>query len=193
MKKWLFVVIVLFSSSAACADEPEKREALSTKVVLQNTQGYFVLSDKSCWKVIGFSKRWRSISEWWNDVQLVPKNYECVPNDWHLGSQIEVYAKYGNLEVDEANASNQETLKQCTHLFVNYRTGQVLFAIALEPGECIMKLFADASEEGYNKGFSEGRAKGYQNATEIYNNGRAEGYKAGYADGFQTALRPAAP
>jgi hypothetical protein len=200
MKKWLLITIAILSSSVMHADSsvmytdgPEKAETLSSKVILQNTNGYFVLSDRSCWKVIGFSKRWRSLTEWWNNVQLAPENYACVPNDWYLGSQIEVYPKYGNLEISEGNASNQEALKQCTHLLVNTRTGQVLFAIALEPAECTIQLFNDAHEDGYDKGFHQGRLKTYQNANEIYNSGRAHGYKAGYTEGYQAAMKGEQP
>jgi len=186
MKKWFLIMIL--SCSVICAEKPEKVETLSSKVICQNTNGYFVLSDGSCWKAISFSKRWRSLSEWWNSVQLVPANYECVPNDWYLGTQIEAYRKYGNLEVDESNASNQELLKQCTHLLVNSRTGQVLFAIALHPAECIVQLFTEAHEDGYNKGLYEGRLKNYQNSSDSYKSGYSEGYKDGYVKGFQAAL-----
>jgi hypothetical protein len=182
-------LIAVFSCSVFCASEPEKIETISCKVILESSNGYFVLSDRSCWKVMGFWKRWRSLGEWWNGVELVPKNYECLPNDWYLGTQIQVYSKYDNLEVDEANASNQEALKQCTHLLVNTRTGQVLFAIALEPSTCMVQLFNEANNEGYNRGYNEGRLKCHQNANDIYKNGHADGYKAGYTEGFKAAFR----
>ncbi len=195
MKNWLLVVLMVLSCSFTYIENTEKVETLSSKVILQNTNGYFVLSDRSCWKVLGFSKRWRSISEWWNDVQLVPQNYECVPNDWLLGAQMSIYPKFGHLEVDEANAANRDELKQCTHLLVNMRTGQILFAMALEPADCIIKLFNDAHVDGYNKGLGEGNTQNSQNATRSYNQGRTDGYSAGYAKGFQDAqlLRPYAP
>jgi len=187
VKKWFLIIIAVVSGLTLYAGEPERVDTLSTKVILQNTNGYFVFSDGSCWKAVGFSKRWRSLSEWWNGVQLVPKNYECLPNDWYVGTQIEVYSKYGNLEVDEANASNQEELKQCTHLLFNTRTGQVLFAIALHPADCMVQLFKEAYDEGYGKGFDQGRMESYKNATEIYNRGHTDGYKLGYTEGFKAA------
>ena len=195
MKNWLFITLTVFCCLFSYAESAEVVETLSSKVILQNTSGYFVLSDRSLWKVLGFSKRWRSLSEWWNDVQLVPQNYECIPNDWLLGSQIAVYSKIGNLEVDEANASNKDELKQCTHLLVNMHTGQVLFAMALEPADCIVKLFNDAHGDGYNKGLGEGNSENYQNATKSYNQGRADGYRDGYTQGFQDAQlhRPYVP
>lgn len=184
MKKLFLAVVVVLGCSFAHAGQPEQVEALSAKVILENANGYYALSDGSCWKAIGFSKRWRSLSEWWNNVEIVPKNYECVPNDWFLGTQIEIYAKYGNLNVNEADASNQDELKQCTHLLVNRRTGQVLFAISLHPADCIVQLYTEAKQDGYNQGYSKGRLANYQNATEIYN----EGYKAGYTKGYKAAF-----
>jgi hypothetical protein len=180
-------MIAVLSCSFVYAEGPERVEALSSKVILQNTSGYFVLSDGSCWKAIGFAKRWRSLTEWWNGVELVPENYNCVPNDWYLGSQIEVYPKYEYLRVNEADASNQEDLRQCTHLFANTRTGQVLFAISLHPAECIVQLFTESRKEGYDEGFSLGRLSSYQNADDIYNQGHADGYKAGYIEGIRNS------
>lgn len=185
MKKWMLISATLFNFAIGYADSPERVEMLSAKAILGNTNGYFVLTDKSCWKAIGFSKRWRTVGEWWNNVQLVPQNYECVPNDWYLGAQIEVYSKYGNLEVNEANASNQDVLKNCTHLLFNKLTGQVLFAVALEPAECIVQLFRDAHEDGYQTGFAEGRSKSNQATQDVLNKSYSDGYKAGYTDGLK--------
>ncbi len=128
---------------------------------MNDTTGYFVLSDGSLWKAIPFATRYRSLSEWWNDVQLVPENYECVPNDWMIGSQVEVYSKYGNLNINQSDASNEYALRQCTHLLVNSHTGQVLFAAALNPAEGIMRLFTEAKAEGYSSGHSSGYLQGY--------------------------------
>ena len=191
MKKWFLVIAAAFSCSLLYANYAESVATLTTKVILQNTNGYFVLSDRSCWKAIGFSKRWRSLNEWWNSVELVPSNYECVPNDWYVGSEIEVYSKYRNLNVYEKNAANYEELKQCTHLLVNGRTGQILFAIALEPEECMNQVFKDAYGEGYKKGVSEGAAKSYKNTTDSYNDGYNEGHKDGYYVGYQEGYKSA--
>ena len=184
--------MIAFGVSALHADA-EKVEYLSAKVLLENTNAYYVLSDGSCWKVMGFVKRWRTPSEWWNNVQLVPQNYESIPNDWFLGTKIEAYPKYEYLNVDESNASNQADLKQCTHLLVNTRTGQVLFAIALHPSDCMIQVYNDAHDDGYNQGFTKGRLSSYQNATDIYNKGVSDGYKDGYAKGYQDAMKEEAP
>lgn len=189
MKKWGLIAVVIFSFSTVYGDRPEKQETLVAKVILQNTNGYFVLSDGSLWKAIGFCKRWRTVGEWWNDAQLVPKNYECLPNDWFLGTEVWAYSKYENLQVDEDDASNKEVLKQCTHLLVNNRTGQVLFAIALNPADCVVHLFNEAHDEGYSQGYTQGQLKNSQNAHEMYNKGHADGYKTGYIEGYQIGLK----
>lgn len=194
MKKcFLLILVTVFSCFATYADQLQKVETLSAKVVLQNAEGYFVLSDGSLWKAIGFVKRWRSLSEWWNDAQLAPKCFECVPNDWYLGAQIAIDSKYGNLGVNEANASNQEILKRCTHVMTNLQTGQVLFAIALHPAEGLVELFNDAHTDGYSKGYTKGRCDSFANASESYNSGHSEGYKAGYREGYQAALHDQQP
>ena len=189
MKKMLFALFVILSCSFVQASNPEHVDILSGKVVLQNSNGYFVFSNGSCWKAIGFAPRWRTLSEWWNNVEIVPQTYQCVPSDWVLGTQIDVYTKFGNLNVNEADASNQDQLKQCTHLLHNKRTGQILFAIALHPADCIGQVFAEAKKDGYDEGYTKGRLSNYQNATEIYN----DGYKAGYTKGFKAAYEGEQP
>ncbi len=184
MKKY-FVFIVMFLGCVITNADCQQVETIAAKVILQNTDGYFILSDKSCWKVAGFSKRWRGPLEWWNNVQLVPPNYECVPNDWFVGTQVAIYSKYDRLDVSESDASNQEMLKQCTHLFVNARTEQVLFAIAMEPGEGLTQLAKDMYKDGYDKGVSEGRQEANKNSTDSYNKGHAKGFREGHAKGLK--------
>lgn len=178
MRNWFLGLVFALSCSIVSANQPERVEVLSSKVVLANSDAYFVLSDGSYWKVITFLKRWRSVSEWWNDVKLIPENYESVPNNWFVGTEIDVYPKYGNVGVDEANASNQEVLRQCTHLFCNSRNGQVLFAAEIHPSEGPVRIFNEGLKEGYSKGVKASSQK----TEEVYNQGYTEGYKRGYKD-----------
>jgi len=194
MKRYLLLALVVLGCVALEAGQPQRTGlSVSAKVILKSKQGYFVLSDGTSWKVIGFEKRWRSLSEWWNSVQLVPENYECMPNDWYLGASIDVYPKYGNLEVSEANASNQEDLKKCTHLLINTNTGQVLFAVGLDPATCLVQVFKDAYDDGYRVGYDAGKLSSYKNATEVYNDGHTDGYKEGYTEGYKDATKGARP
>lgn len=200
MKKWAFLLVVSLSMIfmvhgqpiPMTSQEPESTAQLKSKLILENTEGYFVLSDGSCWKVIGFSKRERTLSEWWCNVELAPEDYNTLPKDWVLGSQIEIYSKQKNLSVKESNASNQERLALCTHLFFNKETRQVLFAIALEPEELLINVFKEASKDGYIKGYDQGHMYGKKLSfskyyTEIYDKGYCEGYKKGYEDSHQNS------
>ncbi|MBI2743600.1 MAG: hypothetical protein HYX48_06760 [Chlamydiales bacterium] len=193
MRNYILIAVTLFACSTISAEEAERVESLSSKVIMKDSTGYFVLSDKSCWKAIGFSRRWRSLSEWWNNVQLAPETHECVPNDWYLGTEIEVYPKRDNMQVKEADAANQDAIKQCTHMFVNSRTGQVLFAIALEPSVCIIQLHKEAYQDGHAVGFNEGRMKSTENAREIRNAAYTEGHTIGYREGFRAAIEGEQP
>lgn len=165
MKNW-FLLAALLLSSVGSAD-PENVSTLSTKIIMEDTSGYFVLSDGSLWKTIAFSKRSRSLSEWWNGVELAPKNFECLPSDWYLGSEIEIVSKRDS-HVNEANAGNQEMLTKCTHLLVNTKTEQILFAVKMEFGECLAQVHKEALAQGYSSG---------------YHNGYRTGYNAGYSAG----------
>lgn len=190
MKKIVAILFCLISITSF-AEPPEKVDVISTKIVLENRESYFLLSDQTLWKVVPFTKRWRSISEWWNSVELVPKNYESLPSEWHVGSEIEIYSKYQNLIVDEKNASNEKTLKQCSHLLVNPRTGQVLFANPVPLAQGIVQIFQEGCKEGHSKGYAEGRLSTYQNAKEIREEAYAEGVKVGYTNGYSEGFRDA--
>ncbi len=187
MKKHVLIVLTLFGFSSAYTVTPERIEPLSAKVILANKEGYFALADGTCWKAIGFQTRYRSLSEWWNSVELVPKEYECIPNDWFLATEVEVYSKYGNLNIKESDASNEEALKQCTHLLVNQRTGQVLFAIALHPADCLVQLSNEVYKDGFNKGTQSVVKSNKNQADENYRIGYQVGYELGFAEGIKSA------
>jgi hypothetical protein len=182
LKKLSFLLLLasVFSCSFTQASEPERVEILEAAATFPSGEGYFILSDQSCWKVIGFSTRWRTITEWWNGTQLVPQNFENVPKDWTLGSYVEIYSKYGNLSINEADASNQDKLRQCTHLIVNPGTGMVLFAIPLSTSQCMVSLFNEAHATGYSEGYSIGYSVGCDNQ---YNSAYNNGYSRGFEDG----------
>lgn len=160
MKKWCTLLIALVICSFNYADEPENIEILSSKAMLQSSEGYFALSDGSCWKVMGFSPRWRSLCEWWHNTQIVPPNYLTTPADWLIGTQIEIYPIYGNIEANLDNASNEEDLMECTHLLFDVKTNRVLFAVSMHPAECMAEIFNDAHKDGYDHGFKAGYQKG---------------------------------
>ena len=185
--KKLSIALFVISSclcSFSHANEPENIQHLSGKAVLPSGNGFFVLSDQSCWKVVGFCKRWRTVSEWWNDEQLIPKCYETTPDDWNLDAPIEVYSKYPNLTANEEDASNQKSLQKCSHLFVNQLTGTVLFAQPLSTAACVSQVFNSAFESGYNKGHKAGYQKGRSSSNDdAYKTGFKDGYDKGFKEG----------
>jgi hypothetical protein len=178
MRKWVWIILSMICFSEVFAESSERIETLAAKVILSNSDGYFVLSDGSFWKVIGFSKRWRSLSEWWNNTPLmVSEDFDSLPNDWPMGAQMEIHTKYESpiMEcVKEADASNQEILKQCSHLLRNKGSGKILFAISIHPAECFVQAFQEARNEGYHEGYSYGYSMGY-----------SMGHSAGYSSGYQ--------
>lgn len=189
MKKWCLFVLSLFACASLYASGgPEKTEQLCSKAVLQDRGGYFVLSDGSCWKVVGFAPRWRTPSEWWNNVELIPENYKCEPDDWVVGAVIQTYPKHAHLEVNEADASNQESLMQCTDLLVNTRTGQVLFGVAMNPALFLAEVSDRFYKDGYSKGERDESVRQSINSIAIYNKGHASGYKSGYEEGYHDAF-----
>ncbi len=135
-------------------------EILSAKSIIKDRKGYYALSDGSVWRVIGFDPRWRTPSEWWNNVELVSKRYECLPNQWEVGAVVEIYPKYDYLTADENNASNKEALQQCSHMLVNLASGQVLFAAPLTTGAFFQQFYQDVYGIGFDKGYSEGYQQG---------------------------------
>ena len=189
MKKCFLLAITLLLCSTLPAIQPEKIDLLSAKAVLSNTDGYYVLSDNTCWRVFSFSKRRRSLREWWNNVQLAPEIFNCAPNDWNVGSQVEVYSKCEFLGIPEENAANKTIIKNCSHVFVNSQTGQVLFGNALETADCIVQVFKEAQRIGYDAGhaagYDSGHSAGYSEGHTIgYSEGYSEGHAAGYSEGY---------
>jgi hypothetical protein len=148
----------IFSSSFISADSSKEVEQFPPVEVIANNSGYMILSNQSYWKVIAFSARSQSWSEWWNSTKLVPETYECSPSEWTLGTTIEVYSKSCDLEIDDTNAANKSALRKCSHLFFNPETGTILFAIPLEAEELLTELYNKAYEFGCVKGMTLGNA-----------------------------------
>lgn len=173
MKQWFLSIMIAFAASV-CATEATNVGSIAGKVVLESGKGYFLLSDGTFWKVYPFVKRWRTLFEWIKGTELaIPDNYEGLPADWTLSAEVEAYPKYGNLSIDEANASNEDDLKKCTHLLFNRGTGQILFAILLHPADFMIQIFNDGVSEGASNGYSKGYSSGY-----------SAGYNVGYSTGY---------
>ena len=152
----VFLLASIFSLSFIQANDFSEVEKLSPKSIVANKKGFIILSDQSFWKVTAFSARSQNWSEWWNATQLIPANCECNPSNWTFGTQIEIYSKSCELEIDDSNASNKKTLRNCSHLFFNPETETILFAVPLDPKDFASQLY----QEGFSKGHAAGLIQG---------------------------------
>ncbi len=154
MKK-IFFILIAFATAHA---EPM---ALVAKVTPSENSGYFIFSDGTFWKVSSFVKRWRGPIEWVSGTELsVPEIYECTVDKWSFGDLFEPYLKQGNLQVNEADASNEAELKQHAHLLVNTRTHKVLFATPIHASDFMSQLYKEAYEKGHSEGYNKGYYRG---------------------------------
>lgn len=159
MRNWCLFVLSLFACASVCANGgPERTARLYSKAVFRDGNGYCVLSDGSYWEVVRFFPRERTLCEWWNNVELVPKNYDCGLGDWVVGEVIQTYSKHA-LKVNDADAGNKWSLKQCTDLLVNTRTGKVLFGVSMNPNPVL--FLSQISQRFYKEGWDDGWDDGY--------------------------------
>jgi len=179
MNRFGWMIAITLSLSGLYATSPEKIEMLAAKAFVKKEKGYFVLSDGSCWQTIALETRWRSLFEWWNNVELSPENYHCIPNDWQLGSRIEVFPKGQDLEFKEEDATNASELRYYTHYLVNDKL-QVLFAKPLSVADCIVYVANESKQLGYEQGMAKGEENKALSATSHYEKGYREGYLIGH-------------
>jgi hypothetical protein len=185
MKKFWFSAILLFSIFANVAIADNKAN-LSGKIIIEDSSNYFLLSDGTCWQVLGFQIRTRGFVEWWHGVQLItPDKCDCKPNDWVLGSEVEAYTIRDSQKIDISNAENIESLKNCTHYLVNAKNGQILFGTSLLPADCMVKIYNEAATPAYNRGYTAGFSAGQQISQQFVSDAYSRGYTAGYLAGQQ--------
>lgn len=153
-------ILLVFLAFTAVYAEPNR--ALVAKVLPTETRGYFVFSDGTFWKVSSFIKRWRTPLEWIaGDELYVPENYDCTVAIWTLGDEFEAYPKFGNARVNDSDASNEEAIKNHSHILVNTRTEKILFATPIHPSDFMIQVYDEGYNEGYSSGYSEGYSSGY--------------------------------
>ena len=154
MRKLFFGVITVLSLNA----DPG---ALVGKVVPSDSNGYFIFTDGSFWKVSSFVTRWRTLREWVSGDELyVPDDYQCTMNAWSFGDIYEVCYKNGNLRVDESHASNESDLKKHSLLMMNPRNKKIFFASQMQPENFIKEIYDLAYDAGYSKGYDYGHSVG---------------------------------
>jgi hypothetical protein len=156
MKRMIFALIGFTAVYA------EPNMAIAAKIVPEESRGYFIFSDGTFWKVSSFIKRWRTPLEWISgDDIYVPENYVCSVQDWSFADEFEAYPKYGNIRVNESDASNEEDLKKHSHVLVNIRTGKTLFGTPIHPADFLVQIYDEGYNEGYGIGYSRGYNSGY--------------------------------
>lgn len=165
--------------------EDENKLSLSSKVMIQSHTAFYALSDGSFWKVFSFTPRWRSVSEWWNDVKLIPNSYECDPSDFYVGCDLEILTKLDHDLANHENATNKDIISRCTHLMHNVHTDKYLYALKLKPEHLLTELYNESFKDGYHKGFEKGKQFNNIDASIQYKNG----YEAGFYNGYQEALK----
>jgi hypothetical protein len=134
---------------------------LVTNLVIDDSKGYFVLSDGTYWKIDTFVTRWRSLLEWiGGDEVYVPDAYQCTVKDWVMGEEFEYFPKVGNLRINEADASNEAELKKHSYILVNHRTGKVLFGTPIHAAQFVTDVYNEGYNVGYRKGYSSGYSAG---------------------------------
>lgn len=142
MLKNLFLFLMLSTFSFAQA------ETLEGVVTLHGDPSYFVLSNGQCYVALPFNKRWRTPSEWWNDVQIAEEYFDTDPADWQPGSRIDIYS-IKEFAIPFQNASNSTYLKQCTSVFINNSTGKVLLAYPISIVDCLLAVYQRGLDDGY--------------------------------------------
>lgn len=183
MKKLISLFALCVCHVFAGSEDLDDTFNLSSKIDIDSSGSYFCLSDGSLWRVYDFNPRWRSLSEWWHDVSLVPQEFQCKTKDWFLGSDIQVISKQETNPACLDDADNQRILKNCTHLLYNVAAGKYLFAVHLDPKDCLLSLYQDAFNLGHKKGYSEAKLQSNTDSAREFKKGYEAGYYKGFNDG----------
>lgn len=154
----------------------EEESKLCAKVIVQPSAGFYSLSDGSIWKVMGLEPRWRTISEWWNNVQIVPESFVCTVNDFYIGAKVKIVPKHEWTSFDDGCAYNKEALARCSHIIVNTGTNKCVFAVALTPETALVEVYNESYKQGYATGYEKGCLSTNIEARNQYE----RGYQAGY-------------
>lgn len=185
MKKYMVLAVALCAQVFAGSEDLDDVYVLASKVDTEVLGSFFCLSDGSFWRVYDFQPRWRSIKEWWNDVSLVPHECKSHAKDWFLGSEIQVISRKEAQKIDLNDADNEKILKNCTHLLYNLAAQKYLFAVHLDPKDCLVQVYEESFSLGHKKGYTAGRLENSSESSKEFK----KGYEAGYFKGLQDAKK----
>jgi hypothetical protein len=173
MKKLLF--LLLCGCSFLAADDGLY---IHQNMDIGNGESILFLSDNTIWHLYPVRERWRTLSEWWNGVQIDKPEKSFLDNfdKWENGCTICIHPYDGR----PLEKYNNENLKKCNYILELYRTDRLAFAQSVDAksfSAFLPTLFKQKYKEGYNKGYNEGYNSGYSIG---YGYGHSVGYSAGY-------------
>lgn len=183
MIKYLLACLCVLNMGLSASESKEHEDVLVSKVVVNDFSGFYSLSDGSIWKVMGLTPRWRTLSEWWNSIQIVPEDFECAINDFYVGANIQIIPKHEYEAFSDGCASNKNDLARCSHIILNKGTNKCVFAVALKPETAIVEVYNESFKQGYSSGYNKGRLATNVEAYDQYE----KGYQAGYQNGVKDA------
>jgi hypothetical protein len=155
-------------------------EVIQGSVIGGENTAYWILDDGSFWKVFSFVKRWRGPLEWFRGDDLgVPDSYQTSLDQWVSGTEIAVMSK-SEVAADFTNASNQEDLRQATHVIVHKHTGHTLFALSMSANHFLTSVFNEGKLLGRSESYEKGKQDGFQRGFAL---GECEGYEKGFTEG----------
>lgn len=187
-----FLVFFAFVSSDLHPNEQEV--SLCSKVVVEPSRGFYCLSDGSIWKVMAVIPREKTISEWWYNLNIVPKNFECNIDDFYVGAKIKIIPRCECSTFNDEVAGNKKELASYSHVLMNTGINKCLFALPLLPETGLMEVYQHGClfgsknynqrryKEGYDNGCNAGYNKGYLQG--YFYGYTSEGYQKGYSDGY---------
>lgn len=152
------------------------------------------LDNKSIWKLYLTDRNSRSLSEWWNDVEIDQPDAPFISKlgDWRPTDKIEIYhAQFENSELND----KYRVSKPDQEIFLIENKTRQKMAYANEMAfkdllDGLQKHGEEQYEKGISKGFSEGYNKGYKDGqTKGQSDGYKEGHSKGFSDGYDKAKK----
>ena len=175
MKKFLFLLIVLFStkihSSVDFMEEP-----LNLKEYFQlDKYAIVILENNRIFKLFNLNQRSRSVSEWWKGTNInIDQKFIWDKRSWKPLNVVYIYENTLNEEInDKISKKDRKELLKYGYILHNASSDKIAFAQPFQIANLIQKL-KDRAKERYKKGYD----KGYD-----------KGYKKGYEKGYKRALK----
>lgn len=148
--------LICFGLLVAPLYAEEQEATLSAKIMFDPSIGFYSLSDGSIWKVMSVTPRWRTISEWWYNVHIVPEHFECSIDDFCVGAKIKIMPRCEFEAFNDEFIGNKEALAQCSHIFINTETNKCIFGMGFKSENALLEVCHEAYKFGYTYGYDDG-------------------------------------